>query len=252
MLHTAHGLCTGHMRQCRPMHHVADCIISRHIGLIPVIYYYLATLHSNAGLFQSQILKIGHHAYGTQHHVAVHNRLCVAFHIFYGHMTNIAFNIYLLNTGTGHNFHSHLAETTAHLRCCVFILVGQYLGHKFNERHLYADTLIEESKLAANSSAAAHNHTLRLEGQGHGLTVSNNALAILRHAWHHTATRTCGNNYMLGFILCHGTVGSRHGNLVPRLHTATAHYHFYIIFLQQKLHTLAHRLCHASRTLHHG
>ena len=257
MLHAADGLLAGHMRQGGTVNHIADGVIARHIGavviVIPVVHNYLAALHGDAGLFKTKVLEVGHHAHGAQHHVAVDNRLGIAFHILDGHMAHVAFHIHLLHTGASHHFHTHLAESAAHLRCRILVFVGQDLGHELHKGNLHADTLVEEGELAADGTAAAHHHALGFEGQRHCLAVADNALAVLWHAGHHTATGACGHDDMTGFVFRHRAVlGGGHLHLVTGFHAAGTHNHFHVVLLQQELDTLAHCLGHTARTLHHG
>ena len=112
--------------------------------------------------------------------------------------------------------------------------------------------LVEEGKLAADGTAAANNHALGFERQGHGLAVANDALAVLRHIGHHLAACARGDDDMRGFIHLGVAFGIGDFDTVAGFHTACAHDDIHVVLLQQELYALAHGLGHTARPLHHS
>ncbi len=132
----------------------------------------------------------------------------------------------------------------------VRIFVGNNGGHEFHDGHFGAHGVVDVGKLDADSARTYDHHRFGLLGQGHGLAVANNFLAVLGQVGQLARTSTCRQNDVLGRQNL-GSFFRLHLDFFAGEHLTVAHDHVNFILFHEELNALAHAVGHIAAALDH-
>src|SRR5690606_14559801 len=175
-LHAYNALRRGHVSQSWTGYHIPYGIISRHVGLIELIYLDFTSVYQDPYILQAAIFHIGYHTYCRQDYIA--SQCFFTLSGFYGHYTSFAFGIDSCDLSTGHDFYPCFLIQLFKAFRNFFILIGNDPVQEFNNGHLSAYAVVEVCKFYPYSPGSYYNQFLRLFIQGHGFSVADDFFVV--------------------------------------------------------------------------
>ena len=245
--HAGDAFRRSHVGKRLALDYVANGEVAGDVGGVVVVGHNNAALGLDAHGLQANVLDVGGHAHGRQHHVAFD--FVLALGVLVGHHASGALGVHVGHLGSGFNGDAVFLEGALQLLRNVFVLVGHNAGQVLHHGHLGAHGAVHVCELHADGARPHNDHGLGLLGQGHGLAVPNDFYAVLLQSGQFAGPTAGGNQDVFTAVGGFLAVVSLDHHLFARGHFAVALDNGDVVLFHQKLDAFAHSTGHIAAAL---